>query len=136
MKNKNSQVFLFTSICIAIVMCFGLYIEAQAQKGYKAEEKSAYSVGIAGEEDAQKSASPDKELTGGDGNSDGEDSSGITELKKTDLVYITKSGKKFHIKNDCGKMNPENAESVSVEAALEKGLLPCKRCLKDAVVSD
>ena len=132
MKNKNSQVFLFTSICIAIVMCFGLYIEAQAQKGYKAEEKSAYSVGIADEKDAQNSASPDKELTGGNG----EDSSGITELKKTDLVYITKSGKKFHIKNDCGKMNPENAESVSVEAALEKGLLPCKRCLKDAVVSD
>ena len=56
-------------------------------------------------------------------------------LNKTDTVYITASGSKFHIKNDCGNMNPNNAKSLTVEEALAKGKEPCKRCLKNVKIN-
>ena len=56
-------------------------------------------------------------------------------LSKSDTVYITASGSKFHIKNDCGNMNPDNAKALTVEEALAKGLEPCKRCLKNVQIN-
>jgi len=47
-----------------------------------------------------------------------------------DIVYRTKSGEKYHIVNDCGGMNPDNAFEVTVNEAVEDGLTACSRCIK------
>lgn len=46
---------------------------------------------------------------------------------KEKVVYITKSGKKYHSKNSCGR---GNFTAVSLEEALSKGYSPCKKCFK------
>lgn len=42
------------------------------------------------------------------------------------LVWITRSGKKYHSINTCSNM--KNPSQVSLETAKGKGLTPCKKC--------
>ena len=48
------------------------------------------------------------------------------ENKETEIVYITKTGKKYH-KLSCSYLK-ESIEKISLVKALEKGLEPCSRC--------
>ena len=50
-----------------------------------------------------------------------------TEKDKPKVVYITKSGKKYHYSKSCGK---GNYKAVSLSEAVKKGYEPCKRCAK------
>ena len=99
-------------------MTAGLYIDSLGTSSTKyADGKSVFSVEV------KKSAEPlesEEELS----------------LTQEDAVYITASGTRFHIKNDRGQMDPQNAQQVTVKQALSKGLTPCKRCLKDAVIDN
>lgn len=42
-----------------------------------------------------------------------------------DIVYVTKSGKKYHLSQSCGGAN---STAVSLEEAEQSGYEPCKRC--------
>ena len=119
MKQKRDEgQFIFIAAAVAIVMTAGLYIDSLGNTAAKYDAgKSVYSVEI------KKSAQP-------------QESEEALKLTQEDAVYITASGTRFHIKNDCGQMDPQKAQQVTVKQALAKGLTPCKRCLKDAVIED
>ena len=116
MKRDNGK-FIFVSAAVALVMIVGLYIDSLDIHAVKySSGRSTFSVDI--EKDDEQP----------------EQTAHAIILKKSDKVYVTKSGTKFHIKNDCGQMNPDNASEITVEDALNRGLGPCKRCLKDATI--
>ncbi len=46
---------------------------------------------------------------------------------KEKVVYITKSGKKYHSKNSCGR---GKFTAIGLNEALSKGYSPCKKCFK------
>lgn len=43
-------------------------------------------------------------------------------------VWISATGKKYHNKPDCGRMNPNKASQITVSEAKSKGLVPCTKC--------
>lgn len=48
-----------------------------------------------------------------------------------ELVWVSETGKKYHSKNNCYPMNPDNARQVTKnEAVNELGLEPCGKCYK------
>ena len=49
-------------------------------------------------------------------------------LPKGEIVWKTKSGKKYH-KEDCGSVNSDSV-AISLEEATVAGLEPCKKCFK------
>lgn len=48
-----------------------------------------------------------------------------TVIKDTDIVYYTKTGKRYHYENPCGK---GTYYECTLEEALSKGLTPCGKC--------
>lgn len=50
-----------------------------------------------------------------------------TVIKDTDIVYYTKSGKRYHYDNPCGK---GTYYECTLKEALEKGLTPCGKCVE------
>lgn len=55
------------------------------------------------------------------------DSSLENKKENSKIVYITKSGKKYHYSNSCSK---GNFTAISIKDAIEKGYEPCKKCVK------
>lgn len=49
-----------------------------------------------------------------------------TEYVET--VWLSESGEKYHNKPDCGRMNPNNAQEVSLSYAQSCGYEPCSKC--------
>ena len=48
-----------------------------------------------------------------------------------ELVWVSETGKKYHSKNNCYPINPDNARQVTKnEAVNELGLEPCGKCYK------
>lgn len=48
-----------------------------------------------------------------------------------ELVWVSETGKKYHSKNTCYPINPDNARQVTKnEAVNELGLEPCRKCYK------
>ena len=72
---------------------------------------------------AQKESHSKKKAT----TSTAESGTAASELKDSDIVYITKHGKKYHVSLDCG--NYEFYECTLKEAE-ERGLEPCQNCTK------
>ena len=48
----------------------------------------------------------------------------------TTMVWIAASGNKYHSKNNCGSMVPENAREMTKIKAEEDGYTACKKCYK------
>lgn len=48
--------------------------------------------------------------------------------EKSDMVWISETGNKYHRKNNCGTMNPDNATELTKEQAEDMGYEPCGRC--------
>ena len=48
----------------------------------------------------------------------------------TAAVWISKSGKKYHSKPDCSSM--KSPSEISLDAAIEKGYAPCKKCFQSS----
>lgn len=46
------------------------------------------------------------------------------------LVWKTQTGTKYHSTNHCGKTNPNNATSITLEEAERLGLEPCQKCYR------
>lgn len=59
--------------------------------------------------------------------SEKDDTTHVTETNKTNTVYYTKSGKRYHYSNPCGK---GTYYECTLKEALEKGLTPCGKCVK------
>ncbi len=51
-----------------------------------------------------------------------------TAVGNEDMVWVSGSGSKYHSRNDCGTMNPNNASQISKSEAELKGMSPCKKC--------
>ncbi len=114
MKKRDNGKFIFISVSVVIVMLAGLYINSLDDDMVKhVAGESSYSVEILPLEEEKEEF---KEIV----------------LSQEDEVFITASGSRFHVKDDCGSMNPENAQKITVKEALEKELSPCKICLKNA----
>lgn len=117
MKKRDNGKFIFISVSVVLVMLAGLYINSLGDDMVKhAEGASSYSVEILPLEEEKED---DEELM----------------LSQEEGVFITTSGSRFHIKDDCGSMNPENAQKITVKEAIEKELSPCKICLKNAKIN-
>ena len=43
-------------------------------------------------------------------------------------VWITKTGEKYHSKNNCGRTNPKTATQISEKEAQSRGYTACKKC--------
>jgi len=50
-------------------------------------------------------------------------------LSDDSLVYVSPSGSKYHIRPDCGTMDPAKASSMTVAQARAAGKEPCQRCI-------
>lgn len=48
------------------------------------------------------------------------------------IVYVSKTGSKYHTVPDCGQMNPDNAKSMTVAQPEDAGLTPCSRCFSQS----
>lgn len=46
-------------------------------------------------------------------------------------VYVTANGKKYHTE-DCHWVQNREVKKITEEEALQKGLTPCGRCMKEA----
>ncbi|MCR5590815.1 MAG: hypothetical protein K6F73_04725 [Lachnospiraceae bacterium] len=44
------------------------------------------------------------------------------------MVWESATGKCYHSKNNCGKMNPKKAKQITLEQAKAKGLKKCSKC--------
>ncbi len=51
----------------------------------------------------------------------------ISSTEESDVVYVTKSGNKYH-KPDCNLIKNRKTSKVSIEEATSKGLEPCGKC--------
>lgn len=51
-----------------------------------------------------------------------------TPVGNEDMVWVSSSGSKYHSRNNCGTMNPDNASQISKSEAELKGMTPCKKC--------
>ncbi len=47
---------------------------------------------------------------------------------QSDTVWIPATGSKYHRINNCGKMNPNKARSMSREQAIQSGYEACSKC--------
>ena len=45
-----------------------------------------------------------------------------------DMVWLSATGEKYHSINNCGRMNPDKATSVSLEYAISQGYEKCEKC--------
>lgn len=45
-----------------------------------------------------------------------------------DMVWLSATGDKYHKVNNCGRMNPDKAHSVSLEYAISEGYEKCDKC--------
>lgn len=46
----------------------------------------------------------------------------------SDSVWLSATGSKYHRINNCGRMNPNKARSVSLDEAIRKGYDACDKC--------
>lgn len=46
----------------------------------------------------------------------------------TTMVWKSATGSKYHNRNDCGRMNPNNATQITEEQAINQGLGKCSKC--------
>lgn len=51
-----------------------------------------------------------------------------TPVGNEDIVWVSGSGSKYHSRNNCGMMNPDNASQIFKSEAELKGMIPCKKC--------
>lgn len=54
--------------------------------------------------------------------------SDVQEPEAAEMVWKSAAGSKYHCVNDCGSMNPDEAQQLTKEEAEEQGLEPCSRC--------
>ena len=57
---------------------------------------------------------------------EGNSNSGSESVGK--MVWKSATGSKYHNINDCGRMNPDNAVEITIEAAQSGGLEDCSKC--------
>ena len=51
----------------------------------------------------------------------------VSSNVKINTVYCTKTGKRYHISESCAG---KNAQEISLDEAIDKGLTPCKKCVE------
>lgn len=44
------------------------------------------------------------------------------------MVWLTRTGEKYHSKPDCGRSNPNNSYQVTLSEAQSRGYPPCSKC--------
>lgn len=59
--------------------------------------------------------------------------SGNSSIEKSNtpvsgMVWLTRTGEKYHSKPDCGRSNPNNSYQVTLSEAQSRGYTACKKC--------
>ena len=52
----------------------------------------------------------------------------VDKEPQTGKVWISATGKKYHNKPDCGRMNPKTGSQLTISEAKRRGLEACKKC--------
>ena len=86
--------------------------------GTTTSESTELESSVTTEPDITTSASSDTEIPDTEAHSD----------EKPDIVWVTASGSKYHIKPDCSNMR--SPIEISLEDAVNEGYEPCKKCVK------
>ncbi len=54
--------------------------------------------------------------------------SNIDNTVPSGMVWLTRTGEKYHSKPDCGRSNPNNSYQVTLSEAQSRGYPPCSKC--------
>lgn len=55
-------------------------------------------------------------------------SNNINNTVQSEMVWLTRTGEKYHNKPDCGNSNPNNSYQVTLSEAQSRGYTACKKC--------
>lgn len=110
--NNKTKVFPIISVCCAvaiIALSFSCMIEMKDSERAESEEKISVSVTHKEKKQSEKKTMP------------------APVQDENQIVYITKTGKKYHYSYDCSETD---FYECTLEEALELGLEPCGNCVK------
>lgn len=52
----------------------------------------------------------------------------VYEAPVSEMVWISATGSKYHSISNCGSMNPDKANQITLDNALARGMQPCSKC--------
>lgn len=92
-----------------------------------AEEKAAEEARLAEEAQKAEEARIAEEARKAEQERLEQEAAAQTQNNIGEMVWITATGKKYHITNDCGNTNSANARQITLEEA-QRNYEPCKKC--------
>ncbi|WP_052950909.1 hypothetical protein [Clostridium baratii] len=94
-------------------------VKAQAEKEVKAQA----------EKEAKEKARQESYSNSNSSNSKSTDNTSNSDNKPIGtMVWRTRTGKKYHSTNHCGRTNSANATEITLKEAEAEGLTPCSKC--------
>ncbi len=99
-------------------------IEAEEKAKLEAEEKAKAEI-------EEKSQSNDNNTSSNNAvktSSSKSKSQSNSSEKVGQMVWLSATGSKYHIRNNCGNMNPNKATKVTIGQAKARGYGACKKC--------
>lgn len=113
-------------VCVAAVLCVFFYYQSTLSvhktDSIAESQESAYTPSIE-VDDVQPSESVSAAASQLETPAPSDTSGG------SEIVYASQTGSKYHSVPDCGRMNPDNAKSMTISEAKAAGLTPCSRCI-------
>ncbi|MGL5616589.1 MAG: hypothetical protein ACRDD2_10250 [Sarcina sp.] len=100
--------------------------EKATEESNKGNNNSGTSVGNNSGNSSGSNTSNKKPTTTKPNNSGS--SSSNAEEPKAEMVWKTKSGKKYHSKNNCGNTDSAKATKITIKSAKSAGLTACSKC--------
>ncbi|WP_338627224.1 hypothetical protein QJR52_02150 [Clostridium baratii] len=99
------------------------------QKEQEAKEKAEKEVKAQAEKEAKEKARQESYSNSNSSNSKSTDNTSNSDNKPIGtMVWRTRTGKKYHSTNHCGRTNSANATEITLKEAEAEGLTPCSKC--------
>lgn len=99
------------------------------QKEQEAKEKAEKEAKAKAEKEAKAKARQESYNNSNSSNSKSADNTSNSDNKPIGaMVWKTRTGKKYHSTNHCGRTNSANATEITLKEAEAEGLTPCSKC--------
>lgn len=99
------------------------------QKEQEAKEKAEKEAKAQAEKEAKEKARQESYSNSNSSNSKSADNTSNSDNKPIGtMVWRTRTGKKYHSTNHCGRTNSANATEITLKEAEAEGLTPCSKC--------
>ncbi|WP_338587351.1 cell envelope integrity protein TolA [Clostridium baratii] len=99
------------------------------QKEQEAKEKAENEAKAQAEKEAKEKARQESYSNSNSSNSKSADNTSNSDNKPIGtMVWRTRTGKKYHSTNHCGRTNSANATEITLKEAEAEGLTPCSKC--------